>query len=121
MARILVCDDQEMMRDSLASTLAREGHEVTAANDGTVALQRVSAARFDLLITDLKMPRMTGIELLGEAKKGRPEMPGILVTAFGAVQTAGDSPGERSQGAAVSGGELRGPVGESARIGIVRA
>src|SRR5438067_488201 len=88
MARILVCDDQEMMRDSLASTLAREGHEVTAANDGTVALQRLSAARFDLLITDLKMPRMTGIELLGEAKKLRPEMPVIMMTAFATVQTA---------------------------------
>jgi two-component system response regulator AtoC len=88
MARILVCDDQEMMRDSLASTLAREGHEVTAASDGTVALQRLSAARFDLLITDLKMPRMTGIELLGEAKKLRPEMPVIMMTAFATVQTA---------------------------------
>src|SRR5438552_5132079 len=88
MARILVCDDQEMMRDSLASTLAREGHEVTAANDGTVALQRLSSARFDLLITDLKMPRMTGIELLGEAKKARPEMPVIMMTAFATVQTA---------------------------------
>src|SRR2546426_1168601 len=66
MARILVCDDQEMMRDSLASTLAREGHEVTAANDGTVALQRLSGARVDLLITDLKMARMKRIELVAK-------------------------------------------------------
>lgn len=88
MAKILVCDDQEMMRDSLASTLAREGHEITAAMDGAAALQRVSSAKFDLLVTDLKMPRMTGIELLAEAKKLRPDMPVIVMTAFATVQTA---------------------------------
>src|SRR3954469_14282317 len=88
MAKIIVCDDQELMRDSLASTLAREGHEVTAAVDGAAALQRISSAKFDLLITDLKMPRLTGIELLAEAKKLRPEMPVIVMTAFATVQTA---------------------------------
>ncbi len=91
MARILICDDQEMMRDSLASTLVREGHEVTAASDGGIALQRLSAGKFDLLITDLKMPRMTGIELLAEAKKLRPEMPVVIMTAFATVQTAVDA------------------------------
>src|SRR5690554_3858822 len=88
MARILVCDDQEMMRDSLAGTLAREGHEVVAAADGAAAQQRLASQRFDLLITDLKMPRMTGIELLAEAKKLRPDMPVVLMTAFATVQTA---------------------------------
>ncbi len=88
MAKLLIVDDQEMMRDSLAATLAREGHEVVAAGDGTLALQRLTAARFDLLISDLKMPKMTGIELLAEAKKVRPEMPVVLMTAFATVQTA---------------------------------
>src|SRR5579884_3720306 len=88
MAKILIVDDQEMMRDSLAATLAREGHEITAAGDGAAAVQKLSAGRFDLLISDLKMPKMTGIELLGEAKKLRPEMPVVLMTAFATVQTA---------------------------------
>jgi DNA-binding NtrC family response regulator len=90
MARILVCDDQDMMRDSLAATLAREGHEVVATNDGPTAVSRLTTGggRFDLLITDLKMPRMTGIELLQEAKRIRPEMPVVLMTAFASVQTA---------------------------------
>src|SRR5213595_1367042 len=88
MAKILVVDDQEMMRDSLAATLAREGHEIVAAGDGVAAVSRLSAAKFDLLISDLKMPKMTGIELLGEAKKLRPEMPVVLMTAFATVQTA---------------------------------
>src|ERR1041384_7061615 len=88
MARILIADDQEMMRDSLAATLAREGHEVVAANDGPLAVSKLSSAKFDLLISDLKMPKMTGLELLAEAKKLRPEMPVVLMTAFATVQTA---------------------------------
>ena len=91
MARILVCDDQEMMRDGLAANLARADHEVTAAGDGPQALQRLAAGRFDLLITDLKMPRMSGLELLAEAKKIRPDMPVVLMTAFASVQTAVDA------------------------------
>src|SRR3954470_6831426 len=89
MARILVVDDQEMMRDSLAATLAREGHEIVACGDGAAAVERLSAGgRFELLITDLKMPRMTGIELLAEAKRLRPDLPVVLMTAFATVQTA---------------------------------
>lgn len=88
MSRILVCDDQELMRDSLAATLVREGHEVVAATDGQMALEKLTASKFDLLITDLKMPRMTGIELLAEAKKARADMPVIVMTAFATVQTA---------------------------------
>ncbi len=88
MARILVVDDQELMRDSLAATLAREGHEVAAAGDGPAAVGKLTAGKFDLLISDLKMPRMTGMELLAEAKKLRPEMPVVLMTAFATVQTA---------------------------------
>src|SRR5947209_7047303 len=89
MAKILIVDDQEMMRDSLAATLAREGHEVVAAGDGTAAVQRLQTpARFDLLISDLKMPKMTGIELLQEAKKLRPDLPVVLMTAFATVATA---------------------------------
>ncbi len=89
MARILVVDDQEMMRDSLAATLVREGHEVIAAGDGAAAVARLqSPARFDLVISDLKMPKMTGLELLAEVKRLRPDLPMVLMTAFATVQTA---------------------------------
>ena len=88
MARILVVDDQEMMRDSLAATLARDGHEVTAAGEAAIAISKLNASKFDLLISDLKMPKMTGIELLAEVKKLRPDMPVVLMTAFATVQTA---------------------------------
>ena len=88
MGRILIVDDQEMMRDSLASTLVREGHEVVACWDGAAAIAKIENGKFDLLITDLKMPKMTGIELLQELKRLRPELPVVLMTAFATVQTA---------------------------------
>jgi two-component system, NtrC family, response regulator HydG len=89
MARILVVDDQEMIRDSLAATLVRDGHEVIAAGDGPAAVSKLSTGtRFDLLISDMKMPKMTGIELLTEAKRLRPDMPVVLMTAFATVSTA---------------------------------
>src|ERR1700722_7654009 len=89
MAKILVADDQEMMRDSLVATLARDGHDVMAAGDGPAAVARLSGpGRIDLLISDLKMPRMTGIELLQEVKRLRPETPVVLMTAFATVATA---------------------------------
>ena len=88
MAKILVVDDQEMMRDSLVGILIREGHEVVGVGDPTQGLERLAGAKFDLVITDLKMPKMTGIELLAEVKKIRPDTPVILMTAFATVQTA---------------------------------
>ena len=88
MAKILVVDDQEMIRDSLAGTLVREGHEVVACADGPSAVARLQATRFDLLITDLKMARMTGLELLAEARRLRPDVPVVLMTAFATVATA---------------------------------
>src|SRR5436190_12361109 len=89
MARMLNADDQERMRDSLATTLAREGHEIVAAGDGAAAVARLSSGtKFDLLISDLKMPKMTGIELLAQVKKLRPDLPVVLMTAFATVQTA---------------------------------
>jgi len=88
MARILIVDDQDVMRDSLAATLARQGHEVVAATDGPGALTRLGSGRFELMISDLKMPKMTGTELLAEARKLRPEMPVVLMTAFATVSTA---------------------------------
>jgi len=91
MARILIVDDQELIRDSLAATLAREGYEVVAAGDGPVAVSRLEGQRFDLMITDMKMPRMTGIELLAESRRLRPDMPVVMMTAFATVQTAVDA------------------------------
>jgi DNA-binding NtrC family response regulator len=88
MARILIVDDQDLIRDSLSASLAREGHEAIATGDGAAAVAKLGQTRFDLMITDLRMPRMTGLELLAEAKRIRPEMPVVLMTAFATVANA---------------------------------
>src|SRR5438445_12928858 len=91
MARILIVDDQDVMRDSLAATLARQGHEVVAATDGPGAISRLTGPRFELMVSDLKMPKMSGRGLLAEARKIRPEMPVVLMTAFATASTAAEA------------------------------
>ena len=87
MARILIVDDQDMMRDSLAQSLVREGHEVVAAPDGAAAAARRAVLR-SAHHRIPRMPKMTGLELLAEAKRLRPEMPVVLMTAFATVSNA---------------------------------
>ena len=88
MSTILVIDDKEMMRDSVAATLARKGHNVVAASTGQAALQRLGQRSFDAIITDLQMPEMDGLELLQEIRQIDEQLPVIFMTAFGTVQTA---------------------------------
>lgn len=89
MARILICDDDEVMRDPLAAWLREGDHEVVATSDGPAALSKLSSGlKFDLLITDYRMPKMRGTELLMEVKRIKPELPVILMTAHGTVETA---------------------------------
>ena len=61
---LLVCDDEELIRWSLAEHLRQEGHEVFEAEDGQECLEQIAAHAPDLVLTDIKMPRMDGIELL---------------------------------------------------------
>src|SRR6202451_1161059 len=62
--RVLIVDDEKFIRDILADFLGMEGYVVRTAEDGTAALQELGNAHYDLIISDLKMPRMGGIELL---------------------------------------------------------
>ncbi|MFG0330965.1 MAG: sigma-54-dependent transcriptional regulator [Phycisphaerales bacterium] len=91
MSRILIVDDKELMRDSVGAMLSREGHTVVAAADAKSALRVVCDRRPDLVLTDLKMPDMTGLDLLQEVRKVDEELPVILMTAFATVQTAIDA------------------------------
>ncbi|KPK76465.1 MAG: hypothetical protein AMJ79_06590 [Phycisphaerae bacterium SM23_30] len=88
MAQVLVVDDQEMMRDSLAATLSRAGHKVAACDDGFEALERVRGRLYDVIITDLKMPKMDGLTFLEELKKTAPEVPVLMMTAYASINTA---------------------------------
>lgn len=85
---VLVVDDKEMMRDSVSSTLARAGFAVRTASDGRAALREIAAKRPDAVVTDLSMPGMSGVDLLGEIRAFDEDLPVILMTAFGTVETA---------------------------------
>ena len=93
-ARILVIDDESSMREFMRIMLGREGYEVTAETSAAGALQNLKRSqrnpenRYDLLITDLMMPEISGLEILTEAKKIDPELEVIVMTAFGSIDTA---------------------------------
>jgi len=79
---ILVVDDEEMMRELLEDVLALEGYSVATAEDGKAALARVKECNPLLLISDIKMPRMNGFELLKAVKERYPKMRVIIMTGY---------------------------------------
>jgi len=82
-AKILVVDDERSMREMLEILLRREGHDVKVAENGTRALSLLQAQPFDMLISDIKMPDMSGIEVLRTAKQINDQIIGIMITAYG--------------------------------------
>ena len=88
MSKILIVDDEMNMRLVLAAMLKREGYEVASASDGSEALQILKSGRIAAVITDLKMPRIDGMELLNRVRQEYPEVPVIMITAHGTVATA---------------------------------
>src|SRR5881296_4185552 len=87
-ATLLIADDDPGLRQSLERTLTREGYRVILASDGNAALERLQAGGVDLVLTDLKMPGLSGIELLRAVKAIASEVDVILLTAFGTVEEA---------------------------------
>ena len=87
-ARLLVVDDELNIRGALAKILEKAGHTVSAAESGDAALNSLHEAPFDLIITDLKMVGMSGLELLRAAKQRQPEAEVIMMTAYGTVESA---------------------------------
>ncbi len=88
MARILVVDDEEGVRSYVAEALEIDGHDVTSASDGEHALERLRERSFDLLITDLKMPGIDGLELMKRVRSEQPDVEIVMLTAHGTVETA---------------------------------
>jgi len=88
MARVCIIDDKDVMRDSLNHILGVQGHEVTAYADPRHAMQDVSPSRFDVIVSDLKMPGADGIELLRHLRGRGVETPFVLMTAYASVPTA---------------------------------
>ncbi|WP_025322432.1 sigma-54-dependent transcriptional regulator [Deferrisoma camini] len=88
MARVLVVDDDASLRRILEYNLAQEGYAVATAASGEEALERLEKASFDLVVTDIKMPGMDGMDLLRRIKAESPETQVIVITAFGTIEMA---------------------------------
>ena len=87
-SRVLVVDDERSMRELLTIVLKRDGHDVLVAEDGPAAVELMKRQRVDILITDIRMPQMSGVDVLREAKRIDPEIISILMTAFASTDTA---------------------------------
>lgn len=86
--RILIVDDDGPMRSFLSTVLGEEGYKLEEARNGTEGLVKLSASDFDLVVTDLRMPGLSGLDLMREGKKARPEARWIVITAHGSIGNA---------------------------------
>ncbi|MBX2797556.1 MAG: sigma-54 dependent transcriptional regulator [Myxococcales bacterium] len=85
---VVVCDDEELIRWSLSTHLEREGYQCVGAEDGEVCLERVEEHAPALLVLDLKMPKLGGLDVLRELRRRGHELPVIVLTAHGGVDSA---------------------------------
>jgi two-component system response regulator PilR (NtrC family) len=88
MSRILVVDNEKSMREMLSIALEKEGYEVETARNGEVAVEMVENSIFDVVITDINMPRSNGIDVLDAVNRVRPETPVIMMTGYASPETA---------------------------------
>jgi len=85
---VLIVDDETEMRAALTEALKREGHSIVTADNGQTALEKFDEETFDLVLSDVKMPKMNGEELLREIKSRSPGTPVIMMTAYGTIDSA---------------------------------
>ena len=86
--KILIVDDELIMRESLAGWLERDGHEVSAASSGEEAMEVLKDSRFDILLVDIKMEGMSGLDVLKQVKESDPDVDVVMITAYGSITTA---------------------------------
>lgn len=85
--KILLVDDEETLRWALHEALTEEGYAVDNTSDGVQALEFIRKANYDLVISDLRMPTIGGLQLISEIKKIRPDVKSIIITAYGSIET----------------------------------
>ncbi|MBU2646474.1 sigma-54 dependent transcriptional regulator [bacterium] len=86
--KILIVDDELIMRESLGGWLERDGHIIEKAVSGEEALQKMEKTRFDILLVDIKMEGMSGLELLKKVKETDPDIDVVMITAFGSISSS---------------------------------
>ena len=88
MARILIVDDEQSIRETLREILEYEGYEIEEAKDGEKAIALNKKYNYDAVLSDIKMPKLDGIEVLEKAKTIAPELPFIMISGHGTIETA---------------------------------
>ena len=86
--RILIVDDEEIVRESLSGWLEKDGYTIGTAADGAAALRTMEEAPWSILLVDLKMPGIDGLEVLRRVKEQRPDTAVLIMTAYATVDTA---------------------------------
>lgn len=86
--RILVAEDEEITLNNIIDTFSEEGYSVEGARDGVEALEKAEKGQFDVVITDIKMPRMDGVELMEKVKAKYPDIEVLIITGYGSVSSA---------------------------------
>jgi DNA-binding NtrC family response regulator len=86
--RILIVDDEEIVRESLSAWLEKDGYTLATAQDGETAIDRVKKERWSILLVDLKMPGIDGLQVLENVRKVQPDAAAVIMTAYATVDTA---------------------------------
>lgn len=87
-AKILIVDDELIVRESLGGWLERDGHKVDKAASGEEALEKCEKARYEILLLDIKMEGMSGLEVLKKVKENDPDVSVVMITAYGSIPSA---------------------------------
>jgi len=90
-ARILIVDDELILRESLSAWLERDGYNMDTAASGEEALEKVKDTRFEILLVDIKMEGMSGLDLLRHMTENDPDVAIVMITAYGSITTAIDA------------------------------
>ena len=87
-AKILIVDDELIMRESLAGWLKRDGHAVQTAPSGEEALEKLKESRFNIMLVDIKMEGISGLDVLKQVQESDPDVAVVMITAYGSIPTA---------------------------------
>ena len=88
MSNILIIDDEKAIRKTLSEILSYEGYKIDEAGDGEEGFRKFREKEYDVILCDIKMPKMDGIEFLEKAKEANPDLPIIMISGHGTIETA---------------------------------
>jgi two-component system, NtrC family, nitrogen regulation response regulator NtrX len=96
MAEILIIDDEKAIRKALTEILSSEGYKTDEAGDGEEGLKKFKEKAYDVVLCDIKMPKLDGIEFLQKATESNSDVPVIMISGHGNIETAVDAVKKRS-------------------------